>query len=87
MVNYIFLARHVKNLGVVLGEIDVGRLVKNWSNCSPPKKCDNRRGPLSFVMPLLGVHVDLYQLENEATFILHVSGNHWSHLPFFLKKC
>ena len=66
-----------------IGEIDVGLLIRACTMCSLLKGAVVFKGPLILVMPVLGLHVDLVQLE----MMQHHTSRQWkhqSHLFFFI---
>lgn len=44
-----------------------GQLIHARSRCSPLKRSSSPQGPLHLVMPISGLHIDLHQLEDEAS--------------------
>ena len=53
--------------GLPLGEIGVSQLLHARLGCSPSKGGNSCQGPLILVMHVLGLHIDIDQLGNEAT--------------------
>ena len=62
-----FLTNDMETQGLALGEIGARRLVCAHSRCSPLIGGSVFKGPVIILMPILVLHIELDQLENEAS--------------------